>query len=217
MPIIFVAVAVALLMQSKWIERNTDKFVDPLVSRLFRQVFSATYLPVQCPHCEGQGVVTDAENEASCPVCFGVGVHYIRIAGDKKVICPTCQGMGRTAEFGATEALFCERCGGRGLLKGHNLKGANDAPAHILQIECDECTGNGYLRNHETGHTEVCPLCFGLGYHWSRKTADNDQICPACGGVGRAIDPDTDEAHWCGRCAGRGLVLSESTGVTSPQ
>jgi RecJ-like exonuclease len=78
------------------------------------------------------------------------------------------------------------------------------APFSIQKIPCEKCAHRGTVRNTENQRiVEMCPACFGLGYHMVRYFDDNDVVCAACGGMGR-LDKD---GTWrtCNRCDGRGL------------
>jgi len=206
---IIIAVIAILLMQVLWIEKNRDKFLSNSVSRLLEKVFEKQKLTVGCPHCDGDGWVRDTNgNLIVCPICFGVGRHYLRITDDHDGICTECLGMGRIMRPDGT-AAFCPRCGGRGIIRKVMPPDQDGNPVTILQIACDHCEERGFTRDPETRDIELCPVCFGLGYHWARKINDNESICAACGGMGRIYDPTTQTARVCKRCGGRGLITSK--------
>lgn len=80
----------------------------------------------------------------------------------------------------------------------------------IEQVRCWNCEGTGLTRDPDArGGMTMCPICFGVGRHLARRMTTNDHICPACNGMGRLFDPETGEARTCGRCGGRGLIVSE--------
>ncbi|MBN1269377.1 MAG: hypothetical protein JXB04_07310 [Kiritimatiellae bacterium] len=209
----------ALLLQSHWLHRHRDKFADPAVSRLLSRFLEANLLSVQCPYCRGSGLSPDGPGTSEadiCPVCFGLGSHYLRITDETEFICPHCQGMGRRPDA-AGRIVECDHCGGRGIVKGVPARGVDGQPMRILQIECDECLGHGFVRDPQTDRTKTCPVCFGLGYHWVRKTDDTPNICPACGGMGRILDPETRRSRVCERCGGRGLTAAEPSKSTESE
>lgn len=66
-------------------------------------------------------------------------------------------------------------------------------------VPCETCEGTG--RAEDGG---PCPLCFGHGARFLRRTAPDQHICPSCVGMGRILLEDGTAAD-CPRCSGRGL------------
>lgn len=196
-----------LILQRDWINRNKEKFANPFMSRLFQQGYKTEYLTVQCWHCEGTGLVDTPADDTKrmCPVCYGVGMNYIRRLEKTDILCAECLASGRVLDADGHPAT-CPRCDGSGVLRGHDTRGTGGQSIRILKIECDECVGSGTVRNPDTGRLEPCPVCFGRGYNWARKFNDSEALCPACGGLGRIRDPETGNARTCERCDGRGLI-----------
>lgn len=76
----------------------------------------------------------------------------------------------------------------------------------ITMYECDTCSGSGlYPRPTSPGQPELCPICFGVGYHATRRLTDGDRMCITCGGMGRHFN-EHGEPEFCPRCGGRGMV-----------
>ncbi len=78
----------------------------------------------------------------------------------------------------------------------------------LTHYECEYCQGSGLLDDPDApGERMLCPICWGVGYHATRRHAEGDRMCLACGGMGRHYDDDDDEeAVFCSRCEGRGIV-----------
>lgn len=112
--VIFIFLGViALLLQSRWVAKNQDKFLGPLMAFVHVQ-------RIQCEYCDGTGLIKIGDNPPEldiCPVCFGVGGHYIRKHGDHESLCPACGGMGRIIDEETGLAHTCKRCDGRGLIR----------------------------------------------------------------------------------------------------
>lgn len=66
-------------------------------------------------------------------------------------------------------------------------------------VPCETCEGTGRAENGGE-----CPLCFGHGARFLRRTSPSQHICPSCVGMGRILD-DSGQATTCPRCGGRGL------------
>lgn len=82
------------------------------------------------------------------------------------------------------------------------------APFSIQRIECDICGKTGQVPKEGSNNVlEMCPACYGVGYHSVRRFGSQDVLCPACMGMGRLEEKD---GTWrtCRRCDGRGLILS---------
>ena len=82
------------------------------------------------------------------------------------------------------------------------------APFSIERIACEKCGKTGRVpREGANNVLEMCPACYGVGYHTLRRFEENEVLCPACLGLGRLEDRD---GHWrtCRRCDGRGLIKS---------
>lgn len=203
---------IAFVLQGRWLRERKAVSGMPAVSRLVGALFQGEESFLACPVCQGTGLPSapGTETEDVCPVCFGVGGHYFRRLMPEEYLCPHCLGMGRRL-VASGRACECEACGGRGLLRGQTARGTEGRPVRILKIECDLCGGHGLVRDPDTGRSRSCPVCFGLGYHWVRKTALHPYICPACGGMGRLPDPETGGSRPCARCGGRGLVQALSS------
>lgn len=100
------------LLQGRWMERH-------------QRDFQASFLtvPVErivCDHCGGTGLLRDPahpEITLACPVCYGVGGHYVRKLDKLDVLCPACAGMGRVIDLQTGTPRLCLRCGGRGLIR----------------------------------------------------------------------------------------------------
>jgi hypothetical protein len=79
----------------------------------------------------------------------------------------------------------------------------------ITLYECEHCLGNGLLDDPERpGERVLCAVCYGVGYHATRRYTDEDRMCLNCGGMGRLFD-EHGEVHFCTRCGGRGVVELE--------
>ena len=75
------------------------------------------------------------------------------------------------------------------------------------RIPCDYCGELGTVRNPQRHEKmDVCPVCFGVGYHVIRKFDKHDTLCPLCGGAGRVVDESSGYAQTCPRCDGRGVI-----------
>jgi len=73
--------------------------------------------------------------------------------------------------------------------------------------ECDHCRGNGLLSDPDQPDIrEICPICFGVGYHATRRYSEDERMCVPCGGMGRLFD-ENGHARFCTRCEGRGVVV----------
>ena len=82
------------------------------------------------------------------------------------------------------------------------------APFSIERIVCEHCGKTGRVPKEGANNVlEMCPACYGVGYHTLRRFEENEVLCPACLGLGRLEDRD---GHWrtCRRCDGRGLIRS---------
>lgn len=103
----------AAMYQSVWLSQNKSLFT-PLVLRVQSE-------RIDCPYCGGLGAMRFPErstNLAMCPICFGVGGHYVRrLPGRHEVLCPACGGMGRLWDPDTGRARYCRRCDGRGLIQ----------------------------------------------------------------------------------------------------
>jgi len=79
--------------------------------------------------------------------------------------------------------------------------------AKIIHLyECEYCRGNGLLDDpDEPGERILCEICWGVGYHATRRYTEGDRMCLACGGMGRRYD-DHEHAVPCTRCEGRGIT-----------
>ena len=109
---IFIGI-VALVLQSRWVAKNQDKFMGSFT------VFIHTER-IKCEHCDGTGLLQindDPPQMDICPVCFGVGGHTIRKHGERDNLCPACTGMGRILDEETGTAHTCRRCDGRGLIR----------------------------------------------------------------------------------------------------
>lgn len=80
--------------------------------------------------------------------------------------------------------------------------------ARVIHLyECEYCQGNGMVTDSEQSELRVmCPICYGVGYHATRRFGDQERMCIACGGMGRLRSEDGDFNN-CVRCGGRGIVF----------
>lgn len=112
--IIFILIAiVALVLQSRWVAKNQEKFLGSLM--VFMHVER-----IPCEHCDKTGLVqikSDPPQMDICPVCFGLGGHNVRKYDDRENLCPACAGMGRIFDEETGTARTCRRCDGRGLIR----------------------------------------------------------------------------------------------------
>ena len=86
------------------------------------------------------------------------------------------------------------------------------APFAIQRIECDLCGKTGRVPKPDANNQlEMCPACYGVGYHTIRRFDDREVLCAACLGLGRLEDQD---GSWrtCRRCDGRGLIRAGGEG-----
>ena len=82
------------------------------------------------------------------------------------------------------------------------------APFSLQRIDCDLCGKTGQVPVKGANNVlEMCPACYGVGYHTVRRFGEADVLCPACLGLGRL---ENKEGRWrtCRRCDGRGLIES---------
>lgn len=79
----------------------------------------------------------------------------------------------------------------------------------IVLYECEHCLGSGLLGDPSMGEErELCLICFGVGYHPTRRYTDVDRMCLNCGGMGRHYN-EAGEVEYCPRCAGRGIIETD--------
>lgn len=111
--LLMILLPVAAFYQSFWLAEHKHLFA-PLLFRVQSE-------RIDCPYCHGLGtrpVSGSTTNFVICPICFGVGGHYVRRLPNKhEVLCPACGGMGRVFDPDLGIARFCRRCGGRGLIE----------------------------------------------------------------------------------------------------
>ena len=82
------------------------------------------------------------------------------------------------------------------------------APFAIQRVECDLCGKTGRVPKPDANNElEMCPACYGVGYHTIRRFDESEVLCAACLGLGRL---EGQEGFWrtCRRCDGRGLIQS---------
>ncbi|MCS6771707.1 MAG: hypothetical protein NZ740_06730 [Kiritimatiellae bacterium] len=101
--------AVTVVLQIFWTARNTHKFAPFSLER------------ISCDACAGLGVVSVPKPEGGrrlemCPACYGVGARQVRRFDEFDRLCPACAGTGRVENEDGTWR-WCERCGGRGLIR----------------------------------------------------------------------------------------------------
>lgn len=99
-------------LQGMWLYRHQHAFKPFLLQVPVERIL--------CDHCGGTGLVRDpdhAELTDICPVCYGVGGHYVRKLDKLDVMCPACAGMGRVIDYQSGTPRLCLRCGGRGLIR----------------------------------------------------------------------------------------------------
>jgi hypothetical protein len=105
MPITVLAVLV-LVGQMMWLNKHDYMFKPFSIER------------IRCDNCGGTGVVRDEKDDSFvilCPVCFGVGGHYVRRVDGEDRLCPACSGLGRLDAGDGPRT--CKRCDGRGLMR----------------------------------------------------------------------------------------------------
>ena len=111
--VLMLLLPIAAFYQSIWLSQNKNLFT-PLVLRVQSE-------RIDCPYCGGVGTLRSpphGTNLVICPICFGVGGHYVRrLPGHHEVLCPACGGMGRIFDPDLGYARYCRRCGGRGLIR----------------------------------------------------------------------------------------------------
>ncbi|MBU1693624.1 MAG: hypothetical protein KJ726_11540 [Verrucomicrobia bacterium] len=87
---------------------------------------------------------------------------------------------------------------------------------YVERLSCELCGEMGFVRSEKDPRIlQMCPVCQGRGGAYLRRLNDQDVICPACGGMGRIWD-DPENAHFCERCGGRGLVHVEDVATNLP-
>lgn len=111
--VLMLLLPLAAFYQSVWLSQNKSLFT-PLVLRVQSE-------RIDCWHCDGLGTIRlpqGSTNIVMCPICFGVGGHYVRrLPGRHEVLCPACGGMGRLWDPDLGGARYCRRCDGRGLIE----------------------------------------------------------------------------------------------------
>jgi DnaJ-class molecular chaperone len=111
--VLLLSLPVVIFLQSRWISKNQQVFKKGMFLQL-------QIKKVECDHCGGTGLVTDAKKPGRveiCPVCFGVGSHAVRKLDPQDALCLLCGGMGRVYDEQAEIAQTCPRCDGRGLIR----------------------------------------------------------------------------------------------------
>lgn len=112
--LLIILLPVAILLQGMWIARNPKTFRRGLLIHLLAE-------RVSCHHCGGIGTLREAERpdvRIMCPICFGVGCHYVRrLDKQHDMLCPVCGGAGRVLDEPTGYAQTCPRCDGRGLIR----------------------------------------------------------------------------------------------------
>lgn len=109
--LIFPLLLIVAGLQWRWISETKGTFFR------LRGSWYTEYLA--CDLCGKTGFISSSTNpwmRVMCPVCQGRGGAYIRRLDAQDVICPACGGMGRIYDE-PDAAHFCERCGGRGLIR----------------------------------------------------------------------------------------------------
>ncbi|NIP93901.1 MAG: hypothetical protein GWO24_10795 [Akkermansiaceae bacterium] len=209
MGILVLAASIVVLLQVQWMNKNKDRFNKGASLQAFTRIIQSQTIRIYCDYCSGSGIVRDPADPETidiCPLCFGPGLHFVRQMNYGDLLCPDCSGMGRLAGRAYNEGSMCLKCDGRGVVQVdvERLK------VPVQQARCPECGGRGVLRaEDDQTRLEMCQICYGLGTRTVRKLNGQDDFCPGCLGMGRLVDAETEEARWCKRCAGRGLVVSE--------
>lgn len=141
---VVVAAAVALMWQSRWMDRVRKEGGERMTPNGFAEkaghwmlkrrglesegeagaggagggAAAAGLKTIVCGACEGTGAVYDSEGrKVPCGVCLGMGERLVRPFDAEDRICSACAGMGRVEEEGGG-AVECPRCGGRGYVRG---------------------------------------------------------------------------------------------------
>jgi DnaJ-class molecular chaperone len=134
-----------------------------------------------------------------CKVAFYVhvkrdlGVMLLREDEYKKMLCPSCKGIGRCPTCKGTGEMICPQCEGRGYYQRSRI------------YPCERCGGDD----------EECPQCKGRGYYeiWSIYS------CERCGGDHKSSKYEEDffinvtkgeiklgrGRVWCSNCMGTGV------------
>lgn len=146
---LFLFGGVIVIWQAHWASQNREIYLRR-ESRV--RVGPNASLFQECPVCNTQGRILVHEKERMCPVCFGIGGHFVKRFDTGEAVCAFCSGQGRTFNTRTAEGEACPICDGRG---------ATRLPYDLMF--CPECRGGGQLRSQETGEMEACWLCMGRG------------------------------------------------------
>lgn len=110
-----------------------------------------------CASCNGTGTITSPGGR--CDVCQGQG--YVNLTSGQEVICPSCNGEGRTVT-----TRPCRECNARGfrVVIYEFVDDIND---------CSLCHGTGSIEervwftdlygDHVQARQVMCPRCYGSG------------------------------------------------------
>jgi DnaJ-class molecular chaperone len=214
---LLLAAVLVVYLQIRWMGQKKREFRDP-ASGAFSRIIETQTMRVYCDNCEGAGLVRDPANLEDlqpCPVCFGVGTHFVRQINRRDVLCSRCRGLGRLPGEAFDQATICGLCEGRGVL----MMDVAILKIPVQQAGCGHCGRRGVLRDPEDNNRlKLCPVCFGLGKRLVRRMDARDEFCPGCQGMGRVADAEAPEGRWCRRCGGRGLVAlpdAEEAGIAS--
>lgn len=212
-PVLFLC-AIALVFQMRWVDENKDKFIDPNMVRLVRQLNPMVDIKILCPHCQGTGEIQpgpgSGTNQVPCPLSFGMGFKEIRINPGIQAVCHACMGMGATMRGEPLTFQPCANCQSTGVLDMENPFRLMTGPVRTYIFECHHCNTRGQVYDSALDLNIQCPVCHGRGKRQTRAMHGVDQSCPNCAGMGRWVDPETEVTELCPRCKGQGLVTQLS-------
>lgn len=195
-----------IFLQARWMGQQSGSRRD-IALGAFSGVIDSQTMRIYCDNCAGSGLVRNPdrlEDLAICPVCFGVGTHFVRQINRQEALCPNCRGLGRMAGGEFDHADLCKECAGRGVVMVTNKR----MKISVQQANCTHCDRRGVLRDEEDNNRlKVCPVCYGLGRRLVRHMDSHDAFCPSCLGMGRVVDEGQPAGRWCRRCYGRGLIV----------
>lgn len=186
---LFLGCAIVVLMQGRWVSKNSEIYLAKPFDR-FRSGPNGSIL-VPCSHCNFHGRVLVDEEEVTCPICFGVGGHYVKRKDTGEQYCMLCDGMGRILDGAGVKSQSCPVCNGRGVKR-----------VAYGRAFCPNCEGLGSEFNEETDQRRECALCSGSG-----NIFQDVAFCTTCKGTRAQRDPDTGETAPCPTCAGNPVAM----------
>lgn len=178
-----------VIMQGKWVAKHSDIYLAK-PSDKFQNGPNGSIL-VQCSHCNFHGRILVDEREVMCPICFGVGGHYVKRKDTGELYCMLCDGMGRILDGVGVRSQSCPVCEGRGVKR-----------VAYGRAFCPNCEGLGDEFDQETGKLGECALCSGSG-----RIFQEVSFCSTCQGSREQLDPVTREPIPCPNCMGNTKVL----------